>query len=195
MLVKSSVPNIRQYLNLSVRKAIELQSAIERKDPDEALDLASELTGGFGVEAIRDPEAWVDNYYMDIVLLYVVQGDTYDTTVLYDTDERKFYIGSWGDWIEHAQEEGKYMGAMGEIVLKSTGLINAPTMWELAMREYEMGVNDNHKDLVERSVGWVKAMLGYDDDRIAYALLSGVYPWRIEGGSVIFEVNEFEIPR
>jgi len=65
---------------------------------DNAMDELNELLGGYGVEAIQDEHAWIGHYYMNIIALYVNMGDTYDTTVVYDTDIEEAQIGSWGDF-------------------------------------------------------------------------------------------------
>jgi hypothetical protein len=72
---------------------------------DEVLVRANEILRGFGVESARCEGCQVNRYYYDAVLLYVNMGDTYSTTLLYDTDRQKFSIGSWGDWIEQHEAE------------------------------------------------------------------------------------------
>lgn len=71
---------------------------------DELLEDLDEAIEGHGVESITGNYT-IDKYYKDIALLYVNLGGTYDTTVLYDTEERKFLIGSWGGWVEEHEEE------------------------------------------------------------------------------------------
>ena len=66
---------------------------------DKVLETVDKLTNANGIEAIRG-DHHVDNYYQDIVALYVNMGDTYDTTLLYDTSEDKFLVTSFGDWVE-----------------------------------------------------------------------------------------------
>ena len=61
----------------------------------------NEILEGYGVEAIRDEDAWIDNFHMDIVAVYVNMGDTYTTTILLDHEENKYIITSYGDWIEY----------------------------------------------------------------------------------------------
>ena len=70
---------------------------------DDALDFANAMLGGHGVEAVRG--RWHDRYYMDIVGLYVNMGETYDTTILFDTVQGKFKLMSLGDWVESKDEE------------------------------------------------------------------------------------------
>lgn len=68
--------------------------------PDTALNFANKVMNGYGVEAVRDENIWVNNYWHNTGLLYVNKGDTYKTTLCYDTDKGNFFIGSWGDWVE-----------------------------------------------------------------------------------------------
>lgn len=65
---------------------------------DAALDFADKVLLGYGVEALRGA-GWRD-YYLDINLLYVNRGDSYLPTILYDTHKDRFYVASWGDYIE-----------------------------------------------------------------------------------------------
>lgn len=67
---------------------------------ERALQAASELIGGFGVEALQPENAHVDEYWFSTVALYVNMGDAYAKTILYDTENGTFEIGSWGDFIE-----------------------------------------------------------------------------------------------
>lgn len=73
---------------------------------DDVLELASKLAGAHGVEAIRG-DYFVDNYYHDIVALYVNMGDTYNPTLLYATDEDRWVLTTWGDWVERNQRRYK----------------------------------------------------------------------------------------
>lgn len=75
---------------------------------DDVLERANEILGGFGVESIDCEHCDVDNYYFGIVLLYVNKGDTYSTTLLYDTEAQKFRIGSWGSWFEDHEERSHF---------------------------------------------------------------------------------------
>ena len=68
---------------------------------DRALDICNKILGGYGIEAIQGSH-WQD-YYLDIVLLYVNMGDTYDRTIVYDTIDNKFHITGWGDFVENSE--------------------------------------------------------------------------------------------
>jgi hypothetical protein len=78
----------------------------DHEDIDRALDIADESTEGFGVEALNLEGLW-QPYYCNIGLLYVNQGDTYDTTIWYDTRTCKFGLGSWGAWYETHENDEK----------------------------------------------------------------------------------------
>lgn len=75
-----------------------LAAATYEKQVDAALELANTMLGGYGIEAVRDGGR--SNYYQDIGVLYVNMGDTYNTTILYDTRKERFYVTTLGDYIE-----------------------------------------------------------------------------------------------
>lgn len=90
--------------------ALAADSANSPKEVDAVLELANKLIDGSGVEAVNPENAWVSHYYQNIVALYVNTGDTYSTTLLYDTEEGIFMVTSWGDFLEaweleHEEEE------------------------------------------------------------------------------------------
>lgn len=67
------------------------------KEAEELLELLSNprFVGGYGVEAIYHPSSVTRP-----ALLYINKGDTYDNTIMFDRFVGRFYVGSWGDWIE-----------------------------------------------------------------------------------------------
>lgn len=97
--------------SLSRTEAQRLASAIAKANShdnvDAALALADTLLGGFGVESIQPPEEHVNNYYYNVRLLYVNQGDAYAPTIAYDTKYHKFGITTWGGWVEWAEAAGE----------------------------------------------------------------------------------------
>ncbi|WP_218253604.1 DUF2958 domain-containing protein [Candidatus Magnetobacterium casense] len=100
--LKAAFPNLTQDQVDKLSEAF--RNAQSHEEVDAALELANEALGGYGVEAV--PIAGqVDKYYYNTGALYVALGDTYDTTILYDTREEKFFIGSWGDWLEEQQSD------------------------------------------------------------------------------------------
>jgi len=66
----------------------------------------NEILEGYGVEAIREEDAWVDNFHMDIVAVYVNMGDSYTATILLDHEENEYFVTSYGDWVE-SREQGQ----------------------------------------------------------------------------------------
>lgn len=71
---------------------------------DRVLDRVNSYLDLHGVEAITHESAW-QNYYCNIIALFVNSGDTYDTTVLFDVQEYKFYVTCYGDWLESFEQE------------------------------------------------------------------------------------------
>lgn len=57
---------------------------------------------GYGVEAIRDENAW-DSYHGDIIATYVNMGDPYTSTVLYDVENDRYLTTTWGDFVEERE--------------------------------------------------------------------------------------------
>jgi len=82
----------------------------EPSDEEKILEAANEVLEGYGVEAIHKEDAWVDGYYGDIIATYVNMGDTYENTLLLDSETEEFLWTSWGDFLEgweaeHPEEE------------------------------------------------------------------------------------------
>jgi hypothetical protein len=92
-----------------LEELVEKMNAAVDSDEDGAIDevmtFANETLDGHGVEAIAGNDYQVDKFWMDTVLLYVNFGDTYDKTLLYNTEENEFSIGSWGDFMEEWEKE------------------------------------------------------------------------------------------
>jgi len=68
-----------------------------------ALDTVFE---GFGVEGLGEPDPyetpkWAPRYE------YINMGDTYDTTLIYDREENRLFIGDWGTIAETGEEENE----------------------------------------------------------------------------------------
>ena len=94
---------IKDFLKIPEWKAkvvnvLTKEHAASHSDVDDILGIIDTLLEGYGVEIINGE--YVDNYYREINLLYVNLGDTYIPTVLYDTFLNRFFICSWGDYIE-----------------------------------------------------------------------------------------------
>ena len=90
----------------SARIARLISSASNSEKVDKVLEEVDRLVNGNGIEPING-DYHVDNFYHDIVALYVNMGDTYETTLLYETDKDRFLVTSWGDWVEHNERKYK----------------------------------------------------------------------------------------
>jgi len=73
---------------------------------DDVLAKFDSAINAHGIEAIQG-DHHVDGYYHNIVALYVNTGDTYNTTLLYETERECFIVTSWGDWVEKNQRKYK----------------------------------------------------------------------------------------
>jgi hypothetical protein len=100
-----SAKRIQTTFNLTAKQAKKLKQFIEDGDVDKALDAANDTIGGYGVESIEG-ENFISHYYQHIALLYVNMGETYASTIWYDTENECFGIGSWGDWLEYSENKG-----------------------------------------------------------------------------------------
>ena len=103
-LVVANQKNMQGFLGLGTKESKEIAQELKRAAGDSTavdsiLEKLNKRLNGFGIESIEG-DYQVDRYYYNIVLLYVNKGDTYDETFLYETDTGKFYVGSWGDWVE-----------------------------------------------------------------------------------------------
>lgn len=70
------------------------------------LELLDAKTESYGTEAIFGHKATpaFRGYWIDICGQYINTGDTYNTTILYDAVKERFYLTSWGDWIERNEK-------------------------------------------------------------------------------------------
>jgi hypothetical protein len=112
-LPRPTVKNITSMLHMDALAATAVLDALlaaeassDVHDVDRALEVAEagmrkrQRGGTFGIEPLRDPDGGLDRYWGDVVALYVNTGDTYSTTIVYDVERDKFYVTSWGDWVE-----------------------------------------------------------------------------------------------
>jgi len=106
----ATAKNLQEWLRLDpdVARALarEMKTAAGDTDAvDRALDNANVAMHAHGIESIEG-DYQVDNYYYNIVALYVNTGDAYNGTVLYETENERFLVTTWGDWVE--RNERKY---------------------------------------------------------------------------------------
>lgn len=74
----------------------ELDAALAAAKRDKNLESADSILNGHGIE------------YVEVggrELAYVNMGDTYDNTICQDVETGWFFISSWGDWYEGAEQE------------------------------------------------------------------------------------------
>lgn len=108
-----SVRTIRDRLRVDHEVARDVRQALERAEAlgsgravERALDDISRLIGGHGVEVING-EHHRAGYWADAVVVYVNQGEVYESTVIYDTQRDVWEVISWGDWVERAERRGE----------------------------------------------------------------------------------------
>lgn len=111
--ISQRVKELHNYFNIPLNKAIKLERLLYEtemngnyEDIDNVMAKMNGSINGYGVEALTDENHDnVPRYYGNIVGLYVNKGNTYDTTIIYDTAEGRFIIANWGDFIESYDEE------------------------------------------------------------------------------------------
>jgi hypothetical protein len=81
-----------------------IDDASDAKGVEDAFEQIDTIMGGDGVETVQGGTGSV-RYWMDTVLVYVNLGDTYDTTLCYETRKGNWFVGSWGDWVERYGEK------------------------------------------------------------------------------------------
>jgi hypothetical protein len=69
-------------------------------DVDNIMKFINDLIDGFGVERIKSDYYQVDNYWYYTIALFVNKGDTYDETIVFNTEDNEFSNESWGSWYE-----------------------------------------------------------------------------------------------
>lgn len=68
------------------------------------MEAADKLLGGYGIEAILDPETR-DTYRCHALVEYVNMGDTYTATLLLHPSGT-ITVGCWGAWVESMERRG-----------------------------------------------------------------------------------------
>lgn len=98
-----SEKTLREWLRLEPAQSRQLKKAMIAARSDRAMEdvmaLADKLMNAYGVEAITG-DYYVDGFYQDIVASYVNTGDTYNATLLHESETGRFIATSWGDWVE-----------------------------------------------------------------------------------------------
>jgi len=115
MEMKSATVDSLLAVGLPLGVAKELLDTVNSgsyQDVTAALELAASYLTDFGVTTCYEDRRWVSHYYQNIIAEYVNTGDTYTTTILYDTENQTLHVTSLGDWYE--EWEAKMIEA-GEI--------------------------------------------------------------------------------
>lgn len=102
----ASIKALSEWLRITPAQASSLKTAIDSAShgpkAEDAMILADRFMEAHGVEAIEGE--WVDGYYGNIVASYVNTGDTYNPTLLHESETGRFILTSWGDWVERNQK-------------------------------------------------------------------------------------------
>lgn len=118
-LPRPTPKNLREVLGMksgaskAARLLREAEDSTRPQDVEKALDAVEEIMqedgATFGTEPIRG-DSFDHPYFADAVALYINTGDTYNGTVVYDVERDKFYVTSWGDWVEdYERRTGKVL--------------------------------------------------------------------------------------
>jgi hypothetical protein len=90
-LQKLPAASHRSTSPLSKANAMERKALLDAGKPRTALNRYNEMSNSNGVEYIGGSDGG---------LYYVNHGDTYDTTLIYDTGKGAVKVGAWGDIVE-----------------------------------------------------------------------------------------------
>ena len=77
-------------------------------DQELEMNALNELLDGHGVEAIKLEGAYVNRYWDDCIATYINMGDTYITTIVFNTVNQSYELTSWGDFYESAEINEDY---------------------------------------------------------------------------------------
>lgn len=100
-----SVASIKKYLRVEPDEAREIKRLMDGaqggRSVEDAMLAIDKILGTYGTEAITAENSAHSGYFYDAVALYVNTGDTYNPTILYDVNKRRFELTTWGDWVEN----------------------------------------------------------------------------------------------
>jgi hypothetical protein len=99
------LPSVKTLLRIADcnEDAREMRKILERyhNRPHKMLSEVSKFIGACGVEYIEPAEP---SQYEDRGLYYINVGDTYITTLCYDSEKNRIIVSSWGDIVEKNQK-------------------------------------------------------------------------------------------
>lgn len=119
-ILDESIQTIAEYLSVSEETAQRIRALINRDmNPDsfdsvdkwrrqcyneptteEKIQCAlNELIEGYGTEAIETGN-YVNSFFGHIGFVYINTGDTYNPTIIYNTSDDFYFLGTWGDVVE-----------------------------------------------------------------------------------------------
>lgn len=101
-----------------MRRIVDTENLLEQRKldvayekVDETLEYANKLIpNSYGVESLMLEGVWISYHWQNIIAEYVNRGETYTTTLIYDTEKAEFLIWNCGDYQEdwekeHSEEE------------------------------------------------------------------------------------------
>ena len=96
-----------KHLKLTEEAADIVDRMIDSSDfsTDDVLEIVNALTNNHGVVSLTGEGVWINHFYGNIIALYVNTGETYDMTLVYDTENNEFLLTSWGDFFEGWEAE------------------------------------------------------------------------------------------
>lgn len=69
------------------------------------MNMASMALDAQAVGTIKDDQAW-DNFYGKVAAVYAEMGDPNASTLIYDTNRKAFFVGSWSAWVQNHESDG-----------------------------------------------------------------------------------------
>lgn len=84
-----------------------IKSSTGGRSAEAAMAKIDKLIEGYGVESLQPENAHVNSFWLSTVALYVNMGDTYTATIIYDTENKKWYLTTWGDFLEIWERKNK----------------------------------------------------------------------------------------
>lgn len=102
--MQKSIDNLMDCFQVDEKTALHIKKLISSPcshgEEDTILKEVNILIEGYGLEAITIESAYIDNYYYDIVAVYINTGDTYNSTIVHDSKTGRFLLTTMGDFYE-----------------------------------------------------------------------------------------------